>query len=293
MDADIVGYRCGFTTMTEPVEIAKWRCNELIERILADTQATSYQLYLTASGDETAFRPMVYPEYKQNRKAPKPTHYNALREFMVEEWGAEIVSGIEADDALGIAQTEHSIFPRFGECAAAIEGAYLDGDSTFDSIICTIDKDLNMIPGMHYNFVKNNLLYVSREEAIYNFYKQVLMGDSVDNIKGIEGIGEKKACKILGSAEDEQTLFERTRNAYNNDEEFLRTAEVIWIMRKHQEPWSSTGFGSQLVPKAGLPWSFPWQHQPPSSESIGEEILTDGFQQNGIDLLDNGEVMVE
>ena len=198
--------------------------NELIQKILADTKATEYQLYLTASEDKTAFRKQVYPEYKANRKSPKPVHYLALREFLTEEYETEVISEIEADDAIGIAQD------KFGS-----------------TIICSIDKDLDMIPGLHYNFVKEIMYSVTDYQGIYNFYTQCLTGDTADNVKGVSGIGKKKAESILYEATTEQEMFDRVRKAYDNDQEFLINGEVLWIMRLPMQRWSLTTFGSQLL----------------------------------------------
>lgn len=239
--------------------------NELIERILANVDATSYQLYLTASGDETAFRQFAYPEYKQNRKAPKPKHYNSLREFLIEQWDAVVVSGIEADDALGIEQS-----------------------SSDNTIICSIDKDLDMIKGLHYNFVKEIIYEITPEQATFNFYKQLLMGDRSDNVKGIEGIGEKKAERLLLSYDTEEEFFNVVRRTYDNDEEMLRTGEVLWILREPYPMglWSCSTFGSKLVQEVNLPLELVLKTLTDGMEFTGEEILPDGSPLNGLNPLD-------
>ena len=38
---------------------------------------------------------------------------------------------------------------------------------------------------------------MKEEDTLRWFYKQVLMGDRVDNIPGLKGVGDKKADKIL------------------------------------------------------------------------------------------------
>jgi hypothetical protein len=58
------------------------------------------------------------------------------------------------------------------------------------------------VVGWHYNFVKDNLYYVNQQTASFNFYKQFLTGDAVDNIKGVHGIGPKKADKLLEGKTD-------------------------------------------------------------------------------------------
>jgi len=264
IDADILVYRVGFGYQEESLESAKEAMDGYVEEIQEATGANEYSMYLTASNDDTAFRSKVYPEYKQNRKAPRPLHYKALREYLVEKYGAIVVSTIEADDAMGQAQTENTI-------------------------ICTIDKDLDMIPGWHYNFVKKTGYFIDEDEAIYNFYRQLLMGDSADNVKGIQGIGEKKANKILAGATDEEELFQRVRDSYNNDYEMAITGEVLWILRKPfpQGMWRYTLYGSKLGQLGDYQLSLDLSPGICGSEFTGEVESTAGFLLNGISLPDN------
>jgi len=226
LDSDLFVYRVGYTTNDVDIGIATWRMDDLINKILAKTKATGYTCYLTASNDSTSYRKHLLPEYKGNRKQPKPIHYAALREHLVTKWNATIVSCIEADDALGI-------------------------DQTGDTVIVSIDKDLDMIPGNHYNFVKDIHYPVLPEDAIRNFYMQCLVGDVADNIKCIKGIGPKKAEKLLQYCETEEELFNVVREVWDNDEEFLIKGECLWILKEPfpQGRWRFTPLGSQLLPE--------------------------------------------
>ena len=94
-----------------------------------------------------------------------------------------------------------------------------------------------MIPGRHYNFVKDEFITQSNFDAIKHFYMQCLQGDRADNIKGIPGIGPKKAERILAGCTNEEELFRATREAYGNDVEFLMNGKVLWIRRKPDEKW--------------------------------------------------------
>jgi 5'-3' exonuclease len=209
IDADILIYRIGFTTQDQPIEIAEYRLNELIEKILEDTKATSYQLYLTASKDATAFRKQAYPEYKGNRKAPRPIHYEALREYLVNDYAAIMVSTIEADDAISIAARTHP-----------------------DCTVVSIDKDLLQIPGLHYNFVKEEFKTISLKQGLRWFYKQMITGDPADNIKGIRGKGEVFAEKLLSQGDSEEEWFALVREEYGHDEEMYQNGMCLWMMDK-------------------------------------------------------------
>ncbi len=205
IDGDIVCFRCA-TSMGEETEIGilHFRITEMMDQILAKTGANSFMAFLSGEGN---FRRKIYPEYKANRPQEKPKWWKEAREFLITEFNAYIVDGQEADDALGINQKEHTI-------------------------ICSIDKDLLQIPGKHFNFVKEEFYDIDYYEGLKHFYKQCLTGDRADNIKGVAGIGDKRADKLLAECFTEQELFNVVRETYGNDEEFLMNARCLWIRRK-------------------------------------------------------------
>jgi DNA polymerase-1 len=210
IDADIVAYRVACTLEDDDAEDFVYaRAEDLIDQILVNTEATEYRLFLTGKNN---FRYTIYPEYKAHRPKEKPFWLEKCRQYLIATFNAEVIDGQEADDALGISQTE-------------------------DTIICSIDKDLLMIPGRHYNFVKDEFQEVTNDSGMLHFYMQCLTGDRSDNIKGIEKIGPKKAEKILAGCVTEQELFNAVRDAYSNDEEFLMNGRVLWIRRKENEDW--------------------------------------------------------
>ena len=221
IDADIIVYRCGFVTENEPVETAIHQAEDMLDDILVSTKAGSFKLYLSDS-TENGFRKKLYPEYKANRIQPRPKHYDAIKEHLVLHWNATVTPEQEADDALGIAQTQ-------GE----------------ETIICSIDKDLLQIAGNHYNFVKKIFCFVTPEQGLHWFYQQCLIGDASDNVKGVTGIGTKKAGRLLGEVEDgnEEEWFQKTRDAFQNefgergDEQLLLTGRLLKIRTKDNELW--------------------------------------------------------
>lgn len=193
VDGDIVIYRCGFASENDDEGIAVARTEEMMQGILAATSATDHCVYFSGSRDST-FRAHINPEYKANRTQPKPKHYNLIKQFLKDEYNTVQEVDQEADDGLGIEQ-----------CANAV-----------NTIICSIDKDLLQIPGDHYNFVRNEFYHVTPEDGMLLFYKQLLMGDATDNIKGVAGIGQAKSNKILAHlfGADEVTLFNAVQAEY-------------------------------------------------------------------------------
>lgn len=188
LDSDIFVYRIGFTTEDVSEDIARWRLRELIEGILSALKTDTYKAFITST-DKSNFRYGIAKDYKANRKQPKPLHYDFLRNVLKEEWNAEEVFGMEADDAIGIAQNT-------------------------ETCIVTIDKDLNQIPGQHFNFVKGILYDIGRDEGERFFYKQILTGDRIDNIEGIRGIGDSRAEVILNGGRDPTVYWGNILEAY-------------------------------------------------------------------------------
>ena len=152
--------------------------------------------------------------YKGNRKdAPKPKHYDALRNHLM-KLGAKMSDGEEADDSVGIASTEGNYW------------------------IVHVDKDLDQLPGWHYNPVKDEEYYVTEFEGLYSFYKQILTGDRVDNIEGIRGIGPVKADKILKDCTTEEELYAACIKAYDgNTDRVLENGKLLWLRRKPNQMW--------------------------------------------------------
>jgi len=168
------------TAEAEPISHAIHNIDKLIQSILHDTRSSEYQLYLSGEGNYRETVATLLP-YKGNRDPThKPLHYEELKRYLI-SLGAIVVDGMEADDGMGIEQ-----YTR--EYARLHPG---------DTTICTIDKDLDMIPGLHYNWDKIRMYFINEEDGYRNFFRQVLQGDTVDNIPGLYKITEQKATKAI------------------------------------------------------------------------------------------------
>lgn len=219
IDGDIVCYRAGFVCKPgDPEYHALSNTNNTLNKILKKfPDAGSYTIYLQGPGNFRHDVAVTNP-YKGNRDPNfKPEHYDAIRAYLENKWGAEIISGMETDDALGIKQ------------CAADEGT---------TCIVTIDKDLDMIPGWHYNQLKEKLYYVSARDADTNYYRQLLVGDTTDNIKGIRGIGPVKAARLIPSDLDAGRAGEIVEQVYRQSlgsggyEYLQEVKQLIWIKRE-------------------------------------------------------------
>lgn len=212
--------------LPEPIENVLHSLRLMIENVFnAFESVDKYQIYLTGK-DNYRNALGTIKHYKGNRfeadgVTPKrrPHWLNTCREYLIEQWGAKVEEGQEADDALGINQTE-------------------------ETCICSYDKDLLMIPGKHYNWNSDKHVTISEVEGIQNFYSQLVTGDSTDNILGLYGVGPKaKMLKEIKKCYTEQDMLEIVLEQYtkrfgNYAEQFLvENARLLWIRREEDEMW--------------------------------------------------------
>jgi DNA polymerase-1 len=198
------------------------------------------ELYLTGKGN---FREQVatIKGYKANRKDNvRPVHYKGIRRYMMERWGATVVRGYEADDALAMRAHEHGYDPQ------AV-------------VLVSQDKDLRTVPGRHYNPRKKAWSVVTKQEALLNFYGQVLTGDPVDNIGGVYKMGPKGAAELLVGLNDaaeealaravllayEQSLAKKGCPYTDPEAAMLENCRLLHMARTIEETTTAM-------------WRFPW-----------------------------------
>jgi hypothetical protein len=213
-----------------------------IQSIFRDCGTTNYKMFITASGKSNfRFLTAKFQPYKGNRRPEdKPRLYEAIRNLLVTEWKAEVVTGMEADDMLGIQALSKTLRKEHG-----------------NPIIASIDKDLLMIPCLHYNMNSRDISSVSRDEADRTFFLQCLSGDTVDNIPSLVELAAKYAAegvshylrynkyKTLASNFSKrhtvpalrQYVFNQFRHAGIPDEVRDEVCTLLWILRNSGETW--------------------------------------------------------
>ena len=227
IDCDIIVYRVGFAANDpgEPIENCLHSVKLTIQKILDNfPDRADEKMYLTGKGN---FREEIatIKKYKGNRDGvAKPQYYGEIREYLQKK-GAEMIEGMEADDAMGIEQWSNT-------------------DKS--TCIVTLDKDLKMIPGWHYNFVKEEMEYVPLSKANRFFWWQMLVGDPTDNIQGIKGIGPKKADKLLpefqrGTGISWQQAVENEYKRFYGptmwQSAYHEIAQLLWILREKDKTY--------------------------------------------------------
>lgn len=264
IDADILSYQCAFAgqykdessgelvvrDFSDVEEVLHLKIKEITEECMSDKPPV---LFLTGDdllakilnrrpkwsepSEEIELLPSfryyeaTTKEYKGQRKQPKPYHYHNIRAYMLSEFETDVSNGLEADDRMSIMQRG-------------------------DTIICSLDKDLMQVPGKHYSWSLGKresskveyVPYLGRMElhgkpqklkmsGMKAFFAQTLMGDPVDNIRGIEKFGPVAAYEALNKHEDELSLFVETalqyKQRYDNWEKLLREhIDLTYMIRR-------------------------------------------------------------
>lgn len=205
IDGDAIPYIVGYNLRElEPdastISEAHKSVDSIIDMIFTMTGATHY---LPFYGNEQRhyFRHYTYnyASYKGNRP-PEADWYirwsTYIRDYMRKYWEFICNTNLEADDLISWYH----------------EDMLINGISLSDMVICSNDKDLRQIPGIFYDYKKaisedisgmtSPLVQISKAQAWYKLWQQVIMGDSTDNIAGVPGLGEIKAQKLLDAAND-------------------------------------------------------------------------------------------
>lgn len=173
----------------------------MIRKLVADYAGDQVVVIFDAKGP--TFRNDIYPEYKANRP-PMP---DELREQIepihdtIRAMGLPLIciGGVEADDVIGTLSVQ-----------AAGSGR--------EVVISTGDKDMAQLVNDHVTLINTmNNTTMDHEGVVDKFGVPptliidllALMGDKVDNIPGVAGVGEKTATALLQHLGGIDAIYER------------------------------------------------------------------------------------
>jgi 5''-3'' exonuclease (including N-terminal domain of PolI) len=166
-------------------------------------------------------------KYKGNREGiPKPIYYKDVGQYLVENYGAVFTDGYEADDAISMRSTS-------------------DRKAGRESIVVSNDKDLDQIPGHHYDWIKKEFYTVSPKDAKTRLYLQTLSGDYVDDVPGLEGIGESKAAAMLEGTKTPEDMVNVVWDKYKEkgQDYFLEQINLVYLLKEKDTFWLNTKDG--------------------------------------------------
>ena len=183
---------------------------EYINKLQQVTGTTKHKPIVVID-DSNSFRYDIYPEYKANReRLVRPAGLELYKKLIKDLDYVQVldIPKLEADDIV-----------------VALKRHYPD-----KFILTAIDKDvLNSVSGKHFNYFWKEPRWVETDRitAITNKYKQTLTGDKTDNIRGLDGIGDKKAEKILGGQTNARGCWVKVKEAYIESGQFETEQEAL------------------------------------------------------------------
>ena len=207
----------------EPLEYALQNVRTLVSRLCSECDISEFELKVAFS-DKKTFRHTLAKTrpYKGSRKdSRRPTYEKEIKAYMKENYDCYTAENEEADDLLGIWATEYG---------------------PHGAVIISLDKDLDQIPGLKYNWLHDVHYDITEETGLYNFFTQLLMGDTTDDIVGLPGIGKGKAAKALHARGGWQEMFDEACLQYqvhSGEEDWyeymVEMAQLVWIRRYEDE----------------------------------------------------------
>ena len=151
------------------------------------------------NGSINNFRKNITPTYKANRTAKKPEILGALHNLVKFSYDSVWGDGVETDDVVATLWAEE-----------------VKKNGVDNVIIMSLDKDYKQFPCWFYdyNYKNRELIKITEEEALNNFYSQMIIGDTADNIKVCKGYGKAYALKLFKDVKSEFSLISKTYRLY-------------------------------------------------------------------------------
>lgn len=247
VDGDIIRYEIGFAAETgwraitenpeaiPPFDYVENLLNERLQIMMNEIGTKEPPIIFFTEGHTFRFDLATSRPYKGTRIEKKPWHYDNLTVYLRDVLRAQVVTHIEADDAISIMHVNH---PE-------------------ETIICSRDKDLRQVPGWFYSWELGyqpafGPVYIDKAGSLSLsddgknkltgtglpfFYSQVLTGDRVDNIPGLPGCGPVAAYNMLKDRGVDEQL-DVVRTAYADDEYLLEQGRLCWMTRRLNEDGS-------------------------------------------------------
>lgn len=173
----------------EPTRAVHVFCQTLLN--LIRDKKPDYLAVVLDVGDKSTFRAKLYPDYKAHRDPP-PEDFPAQERRIIQVIEAARIPilrlrGFEADDIIATLAKRH-------------------GAADFHVYMMSRDKDLDQVLSPHvslYDPFKDEIVTHDRLIDVKGWTPaqaidaQTLIGDGVDNVPGVPGIGPKTAAKLL------------------------------------------------------------------------------------------------
>lgn len=226
-----------------------------VDKIIEAAGCDDYVLCIEGEGNFRKDFKSRFVDYKGQRR-PKPILFEECREFFLKKYKKRVVLAEqkETDDVVNIMAWE----------------SYNKGVASKDKSKCNVvlaycDKDLAANSRgwmLNYNKLEEGIFWNDAFTQSYNFAVQLLVGDSADNIPGIEklspitkerfnikvereGVGPATAKKILSDCKTEKDLAARVYECYSAmygeeeswEERLYENGFFLYLLRHEKDRW--------------------------------------------------------
>lgn len=242
-------------TRTDDQKNMKHTIKRQVAKLVKRVGAGSVELYLTDSKSNFRITEEIATilKYKGNRSSDsKPKLLSEARNYLLEELGAIMCYGMEADDKLAI---EHR--KAWAQAMKDAEEFYLGEKVDTDTlekkameltttVLASIDKDLKQVAGKYINpdedlgvediFPLGHMFLQEKGKSkklrfngLKAFYAQLIIGDSCDHIPSVYFCGDTKAYEVLKDCKNEEELFKAAlRETYEGfHREMIKSLDTI------------------------------------------------------------------
>lgn len=224
-----------------------------VDKIVEAAKCDDYVLCIEGEGNFRKEFKSRFVDYKGQRTA-KPILFEECREFFLKKYRNRVIisEGRETDDTCNIMAWE-----------SYKKGVEAKDKSKCDVVLTYVDKDLAANSRgwmLNYNKLEEGIFWNDGFTQSYNFATQLLIGDSADNIPGIEklskitkerfnikveGVGPATAKKILADCKTEVDLASRVYECYSAmygeeegwEERLDENGFFLYLLRHENDKW--------------------------------------------------------
>jgi 5'-3' exonuclease len=166
----------------EKIEDVTYKFDEVFQSIINElTDQYNVTQVLVFNDGRANFRKLITKKYKANRvPQKKPPLLEEIHKYVRDTYDSHCALGMETDDLVAIYWSK--LIEVWGRDQV---------------MIVSIDKDYLQFPALVYRYHTKELCDLTKEEARYNFYEQMIVGDQTDNVNYFFGKGKKFAEKYF------------------------------------------------------------------------------------------------
>ena len=204
-DADSLVYSscCNVETIEEAIGKFDEVFMSIANRLEDNYDVKEYIFFNNSRGN---FRKVLDKNYKANRlNVELPPLLNEMHELVTVLYDSKKAYGMETDDL--VATYWKKLTDQLGQN---------------NVIIVSLDKDYKQLPCILYNYhyKHQTISNISYKESLYNFYSQMIIGDSADNVNYCKGYGKAYVKRLF---QDCETNYQFTKKTYELYKEIYKS----------------------------------------------------------------------